>query len=256
MPHDAPQPLLLQPLWDAVVHFVGADTLSNPLFFVAVIMTTVVLAGLALSAVDVFIARKMRLREAATYLLITLPGYSAVFVLLQLLPVDIRVEVPTSAPTLFTFVLDLVLCLVVGDLLSYWWHRLEHASRFVWRNVHYVHHKVQCPLTVWSGFYVHPVESLCVFMTFYVFPLVAGVHPLVLFAYAAANTFITMVTHCGYDLPLFPKSILASAPMHELHHGGKKPTNFCVLLTLGDRLFGTFQPFSAARPSTRMKHGA
>lgn len=241
MLHDPLDPPLLQPLWDALVRLVGVDALANPLFFVVAVMTTVVVAGLGFSIVDVFITRKQRLREAALYLLITLPGYLAAFVLLQLLPACVRVEVPTSAPTLFAFARDLVLCLVVGDLLSYGWHRIEHASRFVWRHVHHVHHQVKRPLTVWSGFYVHPVESLCVFLTFYIYPLVVGVHPLVFVAYAAANTFITMVTHCGYDLPLFPNKLLASAPMHELHHGGGKPTNFCVLLTLGDRLFGTFK---------------
>lgn len=247
MPHDASESVLLQPLWDAVVRVFGVEALGNPLFFVVAIMTTVVLAGLGFSFVDVFVTRKMRLREAAIYLLITLPGYLVVFVLLQVLPEFVRVEVPTSAPTLFAFARDLVLCLVIGDLLSYWWHRLEHANRFIWRHVHHVHHKVQCPLTVWSGFYVHPVESFCVFVTFYIFPMVAGVHPLVFCVYAAANTFITMVTHCGYDMPFFPKSFLASAPMHELHHGGPKPTNFCVLLNLGDRLFGTFRAFATAK---------
>ena len=50
-----------------------------------------------------------------------------------------------------------------------------------------------------------------------------------------------MVTHCGYDLPFYPNGIFASGPMHEPHHGRKEPVNFCVLLTLGDRLFGTYE---------------
>jgi sterol desaturase/sphingolipid hydroxylase (fatty acid hydroxylase superfamily) len=52
-----------------------------------------------------------------------------------------------------------------------------------------------------------------------------------------------MVTYCGYDLPLYPNSVFASAPMHDHHHGAGKPHNFSVLLNLSDRLFGTFKPF-------------
>lgn len=40
------------------------------------------------------------------------------------------------------------------------------VSMRVFKRVHYMHHKVSCPITGWSGFYVHPIESLCVFITF------------------------------------------------------------------------------------------
>lgn len=241
LPDDA-SARLLQPLWDALVRALGVDTISHPLFFVLAIISTVLAAGLGFSAVDVFVTRKLPFKAAAKYLLITLPGYLAVFMLLVGLPAPYHVEVPRTAPRVLELVGGVAVLLVLGDLLSYWWHRLEHGSTLVWRHVHSTHHAVRCPLTVWSGFYVHPIESLCVFVTFYIVPFALGVHPLIFAAYAMINTFITMVTHCGYDLPLYPNSIFASAPMHEHHHGGGKPRNFSVLLTLSDRLFGTFKP--------------
>lgn len=245
MPHDtAASPHVLQPLWDLFLAHVGVDRIGHPLFFIVAVITTVLVAGAAFSFVDAFVTHKLAPRETAKYLLITLPGYVAVFVLLEWVPISFRFEVPRSAPTLFVFVRDFVICLVVGDIVSYWWHRLEHASAFIWRNVHHVHHAVKSPLTVWSGFYVHPVESLCVFTTFYVYPVVAQVHPLVFVAYAATNTFVTMVTHCGYDMRLYPSAIFASAPMHEHHHVGRDAHNFSVLLNFSDRLFGTFKPFT------------
>jgi len=235
---------LLDPLWDAMVRYIGVDTLGHPLFFVASVMTTVVVAGLAFSAIDVFVTRKLAFASAAKYLVITLPGYLLVFVLLRWMPIGFRFEVPSAAPTTLGFLGEFAVCMIVGDVASYWWHRLEHGSRFVFRNVHHVHHAVELPLTVWSGFYVHPIESAVVFSTFYIFPFVMQVHPLTFAAYAATNTFITMVTHCGYDLPLYPSSLLASAPMHEPHHAEKVPCNFSVLLNLSDRLFGTYKPFA------------
>jgi sterol desaturase/sphingolipid hydroxylase (fatty acid hydroxylase superfamily) len=246
--------LWLQPLWNYCLKHVGVETLGHPLFFIIAVITTVVVAGLGFSVVDVFITRKLQLKASASYLLITLPGYLAVFAILQWLPTRYRFAVPARAPSGVEFVRDLAICLIVGDLLSYWWHRLEHASKFIWKNVHHVHHKVACPLSVWSGFYVHPIESLCVFITFYIYPFLFRVHPLVFVTYAAINTFVTMVTHCGYDLPLYPKSIFASTPMHEHHHGSGRPSNFSVLLNMSDRIFGTFKPFQV-KDSHPSSHG-
>ena len=233
----------LAPLWDLCLEHIGVDTLGHPLFFVIAVITTVLVAGAVFSFVDVFISGKLPFKQTALYLAITLPGYLLVFVLLRYLPIEFRFDVPLLAPSLLELARDLVICMVVGDVLSYWWHRLEHGSPFVFRHVHYVHHNVSSPLTVWSGFYVHPVESFCVFVTFYIYPFVMQVHPLVFVTYAALNTFITMVTHCGYDMRFYPKQLFASAPMHEHHHGRRNPTNFCVLLNLSDRLFGTYTPF-------------
>jgi sterol desaturase/sphingolipid hydroxylase (fatty acid hydroxylase superfamily) len=242
---------LLDPVWDAMVRTIGVDTLGHPLLFVAAVMTTVVVAGVAFSVVDVFVTHRLAFGSAAKYLAITLPGYVLVFVLLRWLPIGFRFDVPKRAPTTLAFVGGFAVCMVVGDVASYWWHRLEHGSRFVFHNVHYVHHSVELPLTVWSGFYVHPVESMTVFTTFYIFPFVMAVHPLTFVFYAAVNTFITMVTHCGYDLPLYPNSLLASTPMHVPHHADPVPSNFSVLLNFSDRLFGTYKPFAPATAPVR-----
>ena len=80
---------------------------------------------------------------------------------------------------------------------------------------------------------------------FFQLAFIIEVHPLIFVTYAALNTFITMVTHCGYDMRFYPKQLFASAPMHEHHHGRRVPTNFSVLLNLSDRLFGTYTPFDA-----------
>ena len=233
----------MQSLWDFLLRHVGVNLLGHPLLFTAPILTTVVLAGVGFSLVDVFVTRHVALKEAALYMAITLPGYVVVFALLKWLPIAARAPYNISEARFgFEFLRDMALCLIIGDFLSYWWHRLEHRSRPLFRHVHRVHHQVARPLSVWSGFYVHPVESACVFVTFYLYPFLAGVHPLVFAAYASLNTFVTMVTHCGYDIPGYPKWLFASAPMHEHHHERtKKAWNYCVLLTLSDRLFGTFK---------------
>jgi hypothetical protein len=118
----------LAPLWDLCLEHIGVDTLGHPLFFVIAVITTVLVAGAVFSFVDVFISGKLPFKQTALYLAITLPGYLLVFVLLRYLPIEFRFDVPLLAPSLLELARDLVICMVVGDVLSYWWHRLEHGS--------------------------------------------------------------------------------------------------------------------------------
>ena len=73
----------------------------------------------------------------------------------------------------------------------------------------------------------------------YVPPLVLGAHPLVVVAYAVANTAAMVITHSGYDMKFYPRWLLPAASSHELHHSEKRPTNLSVVMTYGDKVFGT-----------------
>ena len=53
-------------------------------------------------------------------------------------------------------------------------------------------------------------------------------------------TAVTMITHCGYRLPVYD-SVFATAAGHDLHHTNRKPTNISVVLSICDRMFGTYQ---------------
>ena len=53
-------------------------------------------------------------------------------------------------------------------------------------------------------------------------------------------TAVTMITHCGYRLPIYD-ALFAHAAAHDLHHSNREPTNISVVLSLCDRLFGTYE---------------
>ena len=90
---------------------------------------------------------------------------------------------------------------------------------------------------------VHPVEGFSVFVFFHLYGIVFPIH-LFTFAVAAfAMTAVTMITHCGYRLPVYD-AVFAHAAAHDLHHSNLKPTNISVVFSLCDRLFGTYQPAS------------
>jgi sterol desaturase/sphingolipid hydroxylase (fatty acid hydroxylase superfamily) len=234
----------LQPVWDAMLSTFGVGFFEFPLYFLPVVVTVVLITGVAYSVLDVAVYRKIPAKTAWLHGLGVMTTYIGSAALLMFLNAKFHpwsLEVPSAAPTLVSFVAQVALYMVVGEFLTYWWHRLEHGNRLVFKYVHYKHHSVENPLTIWTNFVVHPVEGLMVMLCLYVPPLVLGAHPMVMVAYAVANTTAMVVTHSGYDIPFYPRWLLPPASRHELHHSEKRPTNLSVVMSYGDKLFGTYK---------------
>jgi len=234
----------LQPIWDWMRATFGNGFFEFPLYFLPVVVAVVGITGIAYSFFDVVIHRRISARAATRHGLAVMATYVGSAALLLFLNTTFHpwtLDVPTAAPTLVAFVVQVTLYMVIGEFLTYWWHRLEHGNRLVFKYVHYKHHSVQNPLTIWTNFVVHPVEGFMVMVCLYIAPLALGAHPMVMVAYAIANTTAMVVTHSGYDLRFYPRWLLPPASGHELHHSEKRPTNLSVVMSYGDRLFGTYR---------------
>lgn len=234
----------LQPVWDTLLRFPGVRFFEFPLYFLPVVVAVVLLTGVAFSIVDVAVCKRISAKAAGKLGMRIMSNYAGAATLLFILHLTFRpwvVDVPSAAPSLAAFTIQLAVFMALGEFLTYWWHRLEHGSRLVFEKVHYVHHRVNSPLTIWTNFVVHPVEGLMVMLCLYVPPLVFGAHPLVVVAYAVANTTAMVITHSGYDIKLYPRWLLPAASGHELHHSERRPTNLSVVMTYGDKLFGTYK---------------
>ncbi len=70
--------------------------------------------------------------------------------------------------------------------------------------------------------------------------LLFPIHPLTFAVAAFSVTAVTMVTHCGYRLPVYDW-FFARALDHHVHHASREPKNVSVVLSLCDRVFGTYQ---------------
>jgi plant 4alpha-monomethylsterol monooxygenase len=236
--------LALQPAWDFLLAHLGSFT-SSPGFILSAVMLGVYLPGIVFSVIDVYVAKRLTLQESWAVYWRAMKGYSAVYVVAMAififvpLPM-IQMTVPTAAPTVLEFCKDLVLYFLIGDFFSYCWHRLEHENRWYAKHVHRVHHLDKPPLSIWTAMVVHPVEGGSVFFFFHIYGIVADIHPFTFFVAAFLLTAVTMVTHCGYRIPVYDR-IFASSPGHDFHHTNRKPTNVSVVLTVCDRLFGTYQ---------------
>lgn len=238
----------LQPLWDWLLRRLGADYFAFPLHFLPTVVLVVAATGALFSVLDCAVHRRVRARAALLDGLRTVSSYVLAAVGLYALQAKLRlwvVPARLAAPSLVRCAAEVALYMVLGELLTYAWHRVEHGSAWVFRHVHARHHSVRTPLTIWSNFVVHPVEGLMVMLCLYVPPLLAGTHPLVMTAYAVANTVAMVVTHSGYDLRFYPRWLFPAASAHELHHTEREPTNLSVVMTFGDKLFGTYK---APRP--------
>ena len=238
------QPSLLQPIWDWMLGHLGVGFFEFPLYFLPVVVAVVFLTGVAFSICDVAVYQKLSAKESAKQGIRIMSTYIGAAVVLFILHNMFRpwvAEVPGAAPTLVAFVTQLIVFMVLGEFLTYWWHRLEHGNRFVFEKVHYLHHRVENPLTIWTNFVVHPIEGFVVMLCLYAPPLMFGAHPLVVVTYAVANTTAMVITHSGYDLRFYPRWLLPAASGHELHHSERRPTNLSVVMTYGDKLFGTYK---------------
>jgi sterol desaturase/sphingolipid hydroxylase (fatty acid hydroxylase superfamily) len=166
----------------------GEAIIGSPAFLLTAVVAGIYVPGLLFSFVDVVVARRLTLKECWSVYWRAMKWYStfyiaaiAVFIMVPLPPL---LDVPAQAPSLSEFFLDLVLYFLLGDFVSYVWHRIEHAQGWYMKHVHYYHHIDKSPLTVWTAMVVHPVEGLSVFLCFYIYGIVFPIYP---FTFAVAR---------------------------------------------------------------------
>jgi sterol desaturase/sphingolipid hydroxylase (fatty acid hydroxylase superfamily) len=134
------------------------------------------------------------------------------------------------------------LLFLIGDLLSYFGHRLLHYSNFLW-NFHKVHHSSK-RLDVLNAVRLHWVEKLYYDFFVYVPLALIGFEAQQVLFVALASTLVCAFTHANVRVPLGPLKYLINNPqLHLWHHALEVPAqrnvNYGSVLSLWDVLFGT-----------------
>jgi sterol desaturase/sphingolipid hydroxylase (fatty acid hydroxylase superfamily) len=143
-------------------------------------------------------------------------------------------------------VAELTIAVVALDLTAqYWAHYLLHRVRWMWR-LHVVHHS-DTKVDATTGTRLHPGD----FAVRELFALVALAligAPLAFYVvYRIVSVFFTFLTHANVSLP--PRLdatvswLFVTPNMHKFHHHFERPwtdTNFGGILSIWDRMFGTF----------------
>jgi len=138
------------------------------------------------------------------------------------------------------------------DVTDYWRHRTSHSSNLLWR-LHRVHH-TDLAMDVTTSFRNHPLEMVLRGAFLALATIAFGIPPLSLLLQPILMLPVLVFQHANIRLPSWLDRALAwlvvTPGMHIVHHSRamqEANSNFATVLTLWDRLFGTFK--SAARPA-------
>jgi sterol desaturase/sphingolipid hydroxylase (fatty acid hydroxylase superfamily) len=135
--------------------------------------------------------------------------------------------------------------LVLGDsFASYWTHRALHAVPGLWR-IHRVHHS-DLAVDVSTSLRSHPLELVLVFPVSVGVILVIGAAPTAVLAAQTLMVAASIWQHADIQAPRVERllsPLLITPSIHRLHHNPERrlhDSNYGELITLWDRLFGTF----------------
>jgi sterol desaturase/sphingolipid hydroxylase (fatty acid hydroxylase superfamily) len=138
------------------------------------------------------------------------------------------------------------------DAVSYAWHRANHRVRLLWR-FHQVHHG-DASFHVTTALRFHPGELLLALPVRLAAVVVLGIPPTGVLAFELVFGVANLLEHGNFDLPrrLEPRvqRFLVTPALHRRHHASdwrSLDTNFGTVLSIWDRLAGTFRPAEAAR---------
>jgi sterol desaturase/sphingolipid hydroxylase (fatty acid hydroxylase superfamily) len=137
------------------------------------------------------------------------------------------------------------------DLIRYLVHRCEHAVPFLWR-FHALHHS-DPDVDVTTSVRHHPVEYLFASTVYWLSVIVLGIPFIVVLSHGLAVFSASAVQHGNVRLPEWLERclqpILVTTDLHRIHHSvvfEQANTNYGSVLSIWDRLFGTFTRISRA----------
>jgi sterol desaturase/sphingolipid hydroxylase (fatty acid hydroxylase superfamily) len=153
-----------------------------------------------------------------------------------------RLELLKQAP----WPVGLAVFWIGADFALYWWHRLQHANRFLWA-LHSVHHSQQ-ELNLLTAFRRHPLETLLgnVAIGFGIFHLVLGVPARDWMPLGVAIAGFIAIQHAQLDwgFGVFHRMVV-SPRFHAFHHSldpAHANANYGMILSVWDYIFGTAVP--------------
>jgi sterol desaturase/sphingolipid hydroxylase (fatty acid hydroxylase superfamily) len=129
---------------------------------------------------------------------------------------------------------------VAITFVYYFWHRARHASPFLWRWLHQIHHSPQ-RLEVVASFYKHPLKiAVNGILSSAVLYLVVGLDASTAAWVVAATGVAELFYHWNVSTPYWLGFFFQRPESHCVHHEtGRHASNYSDL-PIWDMLFGTF----------------
>jgi sterol desaturase/sphingolipid hydroxylase (fatty acid hydroxylase superfamily) len=146
-------------------------------------------------------------------------------------------------PSILYFTLNFLMFVVIDDIWFYGIHRTMHANKWLYKNIHLVHHKAQPPIPM-DFLFTQPVEALTstcgLVIGIIISILLNGEISIYVFAaYSFYRTLHELALHSGLTvLPLKWLNIVGSSEHHFKHHKFFNG-NYASAFTYLDKVFGT-----------------
>uniref|UniRef100_A0A1D1Z3M8 aldehyde oxygenase (deformylating) n=1 Tax=Anthurium amnicola TaxID=1678845 RepID=A0A1D1Z3M8_9ARAE len=144
---------------------------------------------------------------------------------------------------------QLAVGMLIMDFWGYFWHRLVHENKFLFRHVHGMHHKLIVPYA-YGGQYIHPVDAMCGEIASTVFAtVITGMSHRTSLLFIILLAFKGMDDHCSMWFPNYHPlhrwmtNNTAFHSSHHLHQGFKYNYSQHYMATW-DFLLGTYLPYS------------
>lgn len=152
-----------------------------------------------------------------------------------------------AVPAFWVFVLGFLLV----DLFQYAMHFISHKVTLLWR-LHAIHHSDE-HVTAASSILHHPLEIITAYGIILFLYVIFGIPILVIAFYGLLNAIHSVFCHANIALPrrldTALRLVIVTPDMHRTHHSIRMDegnSNFGQILTIWDRLFGTY----VAHPTT------
>ena len=137
------------------------------------------------------------------------------------------------------FVVSILLHIIFDEFFTYWVHRILHTSVYLYRKLHYVHHRSN-DVTPFAGFAFHPIDAFFQAVPTFVSSFFFPIHYNVVLAFGIITTIWAISIHD--NVPALPIKLFLYATHHTIHHekGYGQLRNYGKFTTVCDRLFGSY----------------
>jgi len=136
------------------------------------------------------------------------------------------------------FALDLILCLLAGELMNYGVHYAQHRSALLWR-IHFPHHR-ETNYDMWLSAHFNVLAIFVVALWMSAVFSVLGFDPLSKQIYFLFFTFVGTLHHSSRDYSFgILDWVIVTPAYHRIHHSRHRPGNYSNSLTFWDVIFGT-----------------
>lgn len=132
-----------------------------------------------------------------------------------------------------------VLSFLLTSFIFYWWHRATHASDWLWRIFHQLHHSAR-RVEALTAFYAHPLDSAAaILISSFSSYLVLGASPIAAACALLLTGAFDLFLHSDMRTPRWVGFIVQRPEMHTVHHMQEHHAQNYGL-PIWDLMFGTW----------------